>query len=354
METCSQARPRPLPRGLALALAPTLAGLLALAAHTRPAWAETQRVVLAGVPDVLVNATDTALSPWALQVILTPAPLPPDQSRALPEARSLARKTGAGAVIWLAPGESGHVLLVYDTFTDRHFSRPLPASPPFDEPTAASVALTIKTLLRHSAVAPPAERLAPPPLPPPAAPVAPARPRYGVEARASLRLSLPGAGDASAGAEVRVGLGLAWWPAFLPGPHGIGLRLDVGPGVPIKTSGLQGELQDLTVAADLRRRMRLGRRMELVGAAGLGLHVTRLDGEMQPGPVRITAQAHRVVPSVDMGVDLYLHLGHGWHIGAGIHGALMTRTGDYELTGRNAVRAPAWLLDAGAALRLSL
>lgn len=349
MDTCSQARPPRLPRPLALALA--LAGLVAMTARPSPARAETQKVVLAGVPEVLASATDTALAPWALQIIRTPAPLPPDQARAVPEARALARKIGAGAVIWLASEDRGHVLLVYDAFTDRHFSRPLPADPPFDEPTAAAVALSIKTLLRHSAVAPPAERVPPPPLPPPPAPVAPALPRHGVEVRASLRLSVPDAGEDSPGTEPRFGLGVAWWPAFLPGPHGIGLRVDAGPGVQVSRGGFRGELQDLTVAADLRRRMRLGQRLELVPAAGLGLHITSLDGVMQPGAA--PARTRRLVPSVDAGLDLYLRLGRGWHIGVGVHGSLMTRTGDHVRNGREIARAPSWLMDAGAALRLS-
>jgi hypothetical protein len=334
---------RPCCRALALA------ALAAVLGHVTPAAAEAERVVLAGMPANLADATDTVLVPWRIEMVRVAEIPAADPAQARRDVEALASSTRAGAVVWLAPSpRQSPTLWLYDASSRRLLSRPLPSAPPYDDPTAASVALSIKTLLRHSSVAPPAERVAPPPEPPPARP----RP-YTAEARAALRLSQA---DAEGwGYEPRLGLGVAWWPAFVPGRHGLGIEVELGPGQLVQRGGFRGRFHDVTTTLAVRRDIALRRwfdRVSIVPMLGVGLHVTRVSGE-QP-PLREPVSASRLVPSVEAGVDGYARIGRIVRIGVALHGALLTRTQDYENMERTVVGAPVFLVSAGVALLVSL
>lgn len=325
---------------------PALAVAAVLACFT-PASAEPERVVLAGLPEPLAHATDTVLVPWRIEIVRLPEIPAADPSRARREVEALATRARAGAVVWLATDEPP-TLWLYDAASRQTLSRPLPSAPPYDDPTAASVALSIKTLLRHSSVAPPAERV-PLPLPPPAA-----QPRsFTAEARALLRLSHASPGGASF--EPRAGVGLTWWPAFLSARYGVGLEAELGPGQTVQKSGFRGRLYDLTAVLAVRRDIALrgfGERLSAVPMLGVGLHVTRFAGEQQP--MRLPVRIGRLVPSVIAGVAVHARVGRITRIGATLHGALMTRAQDYESMDRTIVGAPAFAAGAGLVLLVSL
>jgi hypothetical protein len=324
--------------------------MVAVLAHAAPvaAQAEPERVVLAGMPANLADATDTVLVPWRIARVRVARAPAADQDQARRDAKLLAARTRAGAVVWVARTPQGPTLWVYDASSGQLLSRPLPAAPPYDDPTAASVALSIKTLLRHSSVAPPAERIAP------AAAVA-RLPSYTWDARSVLRLSRPGPDTAGWSLEPRLGLGVTWWPTFLPGRHGLALQVEAGPGQRIDKSGFGGRFYDVSAAAALRRHIALRRwldaRVAIVPMAGLSLHLARVSGELQPG--RESAHVNRIVPSVDTALDVQARISRSVWLGLGLHAALMTRTQDYEFAQRPISNAPILLLSAGIAVHVS-
>jgi hypothetical protein len=348
-----------------------LLALLALVTHAAPARAEAERVVLAGVPDNLADATSTVLVPWHIEIVRTDQILTADRDQAPRDARSMAERVRAGAVVWLAPTPQGPTLWVYDASSQQAHSRPLASAPPFDEPTAASVALSIKTMLRHSSVAPPAERIAPaqristpdglsaPPAQRIATPDAPPRPRalrpYTLSARASLRVPAPAPDPEGPGVEPRLGLGATWWPAFVPGRHGASIEVELGPGLLVSKSGFRGRFHDVTASLAAHRHIALGQwlggRAALVPALGLGLHITRLAGALQSegGSTGIT----HVIPSADAGIDVRARLGRVLEIGAGLRASLMTRTHDYDVDMRPVSSSPAFLMTAGITVSVS-
>lgn len=342
--------PPPLARPLRPAL-PVLALALAVVAHAAPARADAERVVLAGVPDNLADATHTVLVPWQIEIVRTDQPLAarPDQARR--EARIVAERARAGAVVWLAPAAPKPTLWVYDTSSRQVHSRPLASAPPFDEPTAASVALSIKTMLRHSSVAPPAERIAPPARAPEAEALRP----LVVSARASLRMSLPAPDPDELGIEPRLALGATWWPAFVSG-YGAGIEVELGPGLSVSKSGLRGQLEDVTASLTVHRHIPWdawsGRRAALVPTLGLGLHVTHLTGELQSD--RGSADITYVLPSADAGIDVRVRLGRVFQVGAGLRASLMLRTHSYEVDMRPVSTSPAFLMTGGITVSVSL
>jgi hypothetical protein len=345
-----------------------LVALGAVVAPT-PAHAEAERVVLAGVPDNLADATSTVLVPWHIEIVRTGQHLTADPDQARRDARSMAARDRAGAVVWLAPTPQGPTLWVYDASSQQVLSRPLASAPPFDEPMAASVALSIKTMLRHSSVAPPAERIAAPaepiaapaepiappaePIAAPAEPIAPPGPRalrpYMLSARASLRLPAPPLDPEEPGVEPRLGLGATWWPAFVPGRHGVGIEVELGPGLFVSKSGFRGRFHDVTASLAVHRHITLGQwlggRAAIVPALGLGLHITRLTGELQSE--RGSAGITHVIPSADAGIDVRARLSRVFEVGAGLRASLMTRTHDYEVDMRPVSSSPVFLMTLG-------
>src|SRR6185437_6759100 len=173
---------------------------LAFALVARPALASPRDVVLIGGGPAFQNAVSVALGAWSLHVVTTDAAAPPvDVTRAAKEARVIVDRYGAAGVVWIASRDHEHALLVYDAETDQLVSRVLSRAPPFDAPTAAAAALSVKTLLRSSTVAPLAERIGAPAAesaPPPEAPVVvapsrspepPARPPITIEIGGAVR-----------------------------------------------------------------------------------------------------------------------------------------------------------------------
>lgn len=346
-------RERP-PGNPLLALLALLA--LGVAVAPAPAHAEAERVVLAGVPDNLAGATSTVLVPWHIEIVRTDQILTADPDQAPRDARSMAERARAGAVVWLAPTPQGPALWVYDASSQQVLSRPLASAPPFDEPTAASVALSIKTMLRHSSVAPPAERIAPPAQPGASRAghgPAPAHPQalrpYTLSARASLRVPAPAPDPDESRIEPRLGLGATWWPAFVPGRHGVGIEIELGPGLFVSKSGFRGRFRDVTASLAVHRHIALGQwlggRAALVPALGLGLHITRLAGDLQSE--RASADVTHVLPSADAGIDVRARLSRVLEVGAGLRASLMTRTHDYEVDMRPVSSSPAFLMTAG-------
>src|SRR5262249_45412913 len=138
---------------------------------------------------------------------------------------------------------------------------------PQDAATAAGLALTVKTLLRSSLVAPPAERIG-------AAAAAPAR------GPGALRIEAAGGGQLATGVgdgfDLRLDAAFAWWP----GRFGIAARVRTGPGTSVDTSAFAGHFGDTSFGAAVRARIDLSSRLVLEPALGASLHQTSLDGAL--------------------------------------------------------------------------
>ena len=282
--------------GVLAAISLLLVGPIATAQDAQDA--QDARVVLVEPGASLEAAVLAALEPWGVALVAVPAASPgaemPGSSEA---ARVIAEQHDASAVVWVSSTDGGHALWVYDVADDRVSARALATAPPFDEPSAAAIALSVKTLLRHSHVAPEAERWAAaaerfgdPALPeevsdaPPPAVVEPgpgAAPPAVLEAPRLLflRTSLgarflhtdPGS------VEPRLSLGVLARP-FEGELVGLALDLASGPGVGIGDARFDGRLVDgeafVTVVLRTSSRVPFGLAAELGG----GLSVALLDG----------------------------------------------------------------------------
>jgi hypothetical protein len=308
-----------------------LVGVIALtdaagAAAQAPLTA-AHRVVLVRPGPALEGAARTALEPWAIEIAVVDGPSPGATApRANETARELALAHAAGAVVWVSQSEQAYAVWVYDFETDQVVSRRLAGPPPFDAPAAAAVALSVKTLLRHSAAAPESERYGAE-LPPTAARATAGAPSGAVPpvaASVDLRKadvhSSDGSTDRRSAAalswldlqlDATLGFGLArsrgsveprfggmivWWPQV--GSFGVSMRGALGTGVSLDATRVDGLLLDVNTTLAARARGVLLRELQLSAAAGPGLHVTVLDGSLRTSGRDV--RALRGVPSVEL------------------------------------------------------
>ena len=344
------ARPTRLSR--AGACAASLAVAVCLTGGT--ARAEGQRVLLVAPPRGLEPAVRTALSPWPIEVRVT-GQVPGDASSgdvrrpgatmpgSAERARALAAEHAAGAVVWLSDdGDGGHALWIYDADSDRATARRLARRPPFDEPTAAAVALTVKTLLRHSSVVPAVERYG-------AAAARPAQlPHLLADTIASLRIRRTGAGDV----EPRVGVGVRVAPGRLASLGALAASVHIGPGVSVDAPAFTGQFSDLQISAALAARIPLRRALELWPRLGGSLHVTAIDGAVT-GQAR-RARVERVNPGLDAGAALELALRPWLRASLVAGGSYAMRRQIYLVAGEPVLTVPRLELEVGAALSVSL
>ncbi len=205
----------------------------------------------------LERSIGIALSPWGVDVV--PYRTEPAPGASLPQAayraREIALDLGTNGVVWVSAGRDDAVLWIYDADLNHIGSRVMTTPPPFDEATSAAVALSVKTLLRTSTVAPEAERFGAKPPPPPAT--------LRVEAAVGARASAPSITP-------RVGIGLAYWPSLLKERIGIAVTTTGGPGVGITSSSFAARFNDWTLSPALRLRFAAGRHAAIAGAARRG------------------------------------------------------------------------------------
>jgi hypothetical protein len=176
-----------------------------------PSIVRADRLLLAHPDPALTAAVEVAMEPWGVRVESVPALAPGDPHE---RGRAAARASDAPVVVWI----EGASLFVFEARTDRLHTRPLDREPPFDPATAASIALALKTLLRHGPLDP---RASPAPAP------APRAPEWALAFAAGARFwaSVPAWGAP------RLALDAAFWPVALGHNLGIGVRLDSGTGV---------------------------------------------------------------------------------------------------------------------------
>jgi hypothetical protein len=336
-----------LARHLSFAATAAIAAFTGAASSAAQLPAQRERVVLVTPGAALEGAARTALEPWGVEILVIDAPSPGAAAPRVHEAaRALALAHGVGAVVWVSEHERGHAVWVYDLEKHHVVARPLAAPPPFDEPAAAAAALSVKTLLRHSATAPPAERYGttraaesdpgllpvPVPVPEPVPDPAPARvqtppaaatladrepPESPEQPLDPAHFEIEAAGGARFGftrdgaSEPRFGAGFAWWPDA--GPLAIAVRAASGPSVAIAERTLRGDLIDATAVVGGRLRTALARSLLLSAELGAGAHLTALDGTLAPDMQ--PASALRVVPALELSIGSHFRPSSSFRLG---------------------------------------
>jgi hypothetical protein len=338
------------------------------------------RVVLISPGPALENAARAALEPWRVEVVVLDAESPGATApRANEVARAIALEHAATAVVWVSAHDQGYALWVYDVASQRVIERRLNTEPPFDQATAAAVALSVKTLLRHSSTAPQDERYGAPNVAndedevlAAAAPVAdataPAPDERLVHASETAHVSPANVSRRPSELDVAVSGGLAmnvtdassaasrfgalvvWWPRAKH--FGGGVSLLAGPGTRITEPSLSGRLVDTAASAALYARTDPQRALRLSAAAGAGLHVIALDGSLP------SEASHRSVTRVAPALELSLRADY-WiasELFVGVHGgaALLLRTERYFVREERVLALSRVAFDAGLALGFSL
>lgn len=292
---------------------------------------------MVGADDVYTNAVFASLAGWEAEVVGVPrAPAGETSDETL--GRSLAWAHGADAVSWVRERGGASELVVYDVDSSRVIVRTLDRSPPFDEVTAAAVALTIKTVLRTTRIAPVAERTAPP-----AATLAPASPRTdSTDLEALVEADGSAARSAEGALEARGGLGLALWPSRR---WGFAMRLAAGTGAPVQTVGLDATLLDLSGGLAVRARLPLEPFAIEVGA-GASLHAIRLTGRLLAQNADVSVP--RVDPSLD-GAIAFEWAPASSRVRAGLRGGLgaLLRSQRYLIGGVETLSLMPLMLEAG-------
>jgi hypothetical protein len=314
--------------------------LLALSsclASSRATASEPVRVAFVDPDPELERAVRVALSAWGTKVLEVRLAGPGSTMPGSAErARALARRHGALAVVWISKSEDGHALWMYDVSEDRVVARRLTTPPPFDDATAASVALAVKTLLRQSEVPPPAER----------AVVPLSRPFLSAKLLAGVRPMATEPGTT----EARFGAGVAVWPRFGLDPLGVGIGVEVtsGPGVAVRDSTFVGRWTETVVLFGPTLRVRTVADFDLSLEPAFGVAIARVLGKVTVPEQTVSLTRVNALGSLRAGAGY--QPSESFRIGLGFGVARPLRTQAYLVRGRPVLDAKALYFDTFVAI----
>lgn len=219
-----------------------LVALLTVLGFAMPARAQTRSIAVLQPDGELFRAISLGLSPWGIRTIRSDAPIPArSQPEAVEVASRLARQLEVEALVWVTSLGQGSLLWVFDVGTGDVTTRLLPETPPFDSAAAAAVALSVKTVLRTSVVAPPDERFGAQAATPTFEPI------MAVEAGAGAHWL----GEEQVDIRGRF-VGVLWFPALRR--LGLSVEASLGPGARVEHAAYNGRYRELTLGAKLRLR----------------------------------------------------------------------------------------------------
>jgi hypothetical protein len=283
------------------------------------------RVVLVNSGPDLAHAARAALAPWTIEVIEETRPAPPADDAAAIE---LGRERGADRVAWLAGGE----LIVVDPATGASARRPAPDGAG-DPAAAASVALTLKTVLR---LPPPTVAVVEEPPPPQIDDQVPDEPpgeriRVVPEVGGAVRMWFGGSIDVQPRATVALGFVHPSFPRWRPSLVG-----SFGPAVEGGRGSFRGEYADVELGAQLALELPLSRAWSIVPRARVTVHRIHISGRL---PMMETFDAHDT--SVEAGADVagWWRSG-GFRAGAGVGAAALLGLPDYERQNSTVFESP--------------
>jgi hypothetical protein len=316
------------------------AGLaLALTATPADAHGAQHRVAVLDPDPALVHALEVALSPWDVEVIEHPIA---GRAAALSTsgAREIAAAARADVIVWLEGSGDGCDLWFYDAGSGGAVARALPACPPFRELEAAGIALSVKTALRSTVVAPAPERIA-------AIVPAPERPALRLEAVAGARQRTGNPSEI----EPLAGVGVSVWPAAWHGRWGLAIALEGGTGMRVETDSFNASVFDLSARIAAAWRLPLGGVVALEPSLGAGAHLLIVDGQVTSTQGRGTLQ--RMDPAVEprLAIDIEAPGGR-FSASPWIGVAYLTRTQEIVVQGASVFDLAALVVQAG--LRVSL
>jgi hypothetical protein len=282
-------------------LAALLLACLALLFTVTAVGEGRRRIAVLRPDDELYRAISLSLSPWGVDTRKSDATPPaPSQPEAVQMASRLARELDVEAVVWVTSAERGSLLWVFDARAGDVTTRMLAEAPPFDSAAAASVALSVKTVLRSSAVAPPAERFG-------AEPIMGNRGVFALEFGALVNWL------DERKLEPRIELaGTAWFA--LERRLGVGAEFSSGPGVRVEEPAYSGRYREFIAGAKARFRPIHEPGLSAALALGSALHWTRLEGTIVDGSV--PSSVSRLSASLDLETSLAVMLGRRSYLGA--------------------------------------
>lgn len=272
---------------------------VALLSMATAARAQHRRVAVLGVDRELARALDLALAPWGVETVPSATDLSSSPTDALQLASALARRMDAEAVVWVSTSERGSLLWVFDAHAGEVTTRILVEVPPFDGATAAAVALSVKTILRASVIAPPAERFGAPPPPAPE-----------VEPSAAFEAGLAVTLLARDRLEPRLELAPVLWPADR---LGLALEVSLGPGLDVDAAGYRGRYDAVVAGGEARLEVLRGSRLSASVSLGGAAHFTTLRGAYEDAPAE---RVRRLNGSLDVETLLSFRVASALYVGA--------------------------------------
>jgi hypothetical protein len=308
---------------------------------SRSAAAEPVRVAFVDPDPELERAVRVALSAWGTRVLEVRLAGPGSTMPGSAErARALAVRHGALAVVWISKSEDGHALWMYDMSEDRVVARRLTAPPPFDDATAASVALAVKTLLRQSAVPPLAER----------AVVPPSMRWLSAEVFGGVRPMATEPGTT----EARFGAGVTAWPRFALDPLvlGIGAEVISGPGVRVRDVTFAGRWTETALLLGPILRLRTLADFDVSFEPGFGVGIAHVSGKVAVPVENVSLTRVNGLGSLRAGAGY--QPSNSFRVGVGFGVARPLRTQAYLVRGRPVLDAKALNFDAILAIEAGL
>lgn len=282
-------------------------------------WGNQQRVAVLQPDGELLRAISLALSPWDLQTVRSDAPLPEaSQPDAVYAASRLAGQLEVQALVWLTKLDQGSLLWVYDAGTGDVTTRMLTQSPPFDSAAAAAVALSVKTALRASAIAPPDERFDSEPTPPKGDPL------WAIEAGAAANWVTMG--QVAFMGELA---GVLWLPAARR--FGLSLETSYGPGLGISGADYEGRYREFVLGAKARFRLIHTPSFSTSLALGTAGHWSMLDGTLSADSRQV--HTSRLNGSLDLETSVNFKVSDSVYLGASLGGAYFLRYQRYLVDG---------------------
>jgi hypothetical protein len=250
--------------------------------------AASEQILVLEQGDAVSRALRVALDSWGSDVRLLD-PRSVASLRRTRDAARLARDHGAAALIWFDRSAAPPMLNVYVVERDEITAQELRDAPPLTEEAAAAVALSIKTVLRNSAIAPEAERTPPP---------APALPRVRFE----LGLGVRSAPSADTQPRLRYGAAVAlfepWWSR---GRLGLSFEAAFSQSAAFEAGAARGSLSEFWFAFAPRGLVPLARFLDLELSAAYELERTQIEGQDE---LQRSFAASRVNSSLGFGLAL--------------------------------------------------
>ena len=281
-----------------------LVSALAVFGFAMTAWADQRRVAVLRPDHELLRAVSLALSPWGIETIGSDAALPKSsQPEAVQVASRLARQLGVEAIVWITSLKDGSLLWVFDLRTGDVTARILPETPPFDSAAAAAVALSVKTVLRSSVVAPPEERFGAPST----------SPRTDRISAAEIGAGGHWVGEGEVDFRIELA-GVLWFAAA----RRVGLSLEVssGPGLQIDHPDYSGSYRELVAGAKARFRLVHLQDFSVAVALGGAAHWAMLRGTLAADSRE--SNVDRLNGSLDFETSVNFEVSNGVYLGTSL------------------------------------